>query len=202
MTFDDLKTRILSWANDSSAELTADLPTIIRLAEIRVATDLDLRPHRKTVAVALTAGVGTLPTDMLVLREVLAPRRLDARVRSWVDEYEGYEGTPKYYCQLGNDLTTGIQVKVAPAMTGTATIEYTAQPLGLSDTNATTWLSTYAEELLFFACLVEAISWSNTPTPAQEVDKQQAEMRYQAALSARRQIEQLATGTQINTLKV
>jgi len=91
---------------------------------------------------------------------------------------------------------------VAPAATATATIEYTSQPTGLSDTATTTWLSLHAEDLLFFACMSEVISWGNTPTPAQEIDKAHAEQRYQAALSARRQIEQLAMGTQINALKV
>jgi hypothetical protein len=69
-------------------------------------------------------------------------------------------GTPKYYSTWDQNT-----FYVAPTPNAGFTVElgYIARPAQLSSTNTTTWISTNSPEALFYACLIQAYSYTKGP---------------------------------------
>jgi hypothetical protein len=176
-TYSTLKTEIQDWAENDSTEFVAKLDTIIDLAELKVVRETDLDTFRKYATASLTASDKYLikPTDMVIDRylKVVNAAGLYNDVRwkdvSFIQEYwpdATVEGLPKYYSDWD-----ALQFVLAPVPDTTYTVElaYTYRPTGLSDSNTTTWLSTYASDVLLWACLIEAASFmKEMPADANE----------------------------------
>lgn len=202
--FAQLKAAIMDWGWDESAELEAALPQIIALAETRVIMDLDLQTARKrtTVIVDGVTGLGELPADVLAIRAVRIPETRVALIpsrESYMDLFTSEVGTPRYWCLTTPSLQTGPsapRLEIAPVSgaVGEVEIVYTQSGPRLSDSNTVTWLSSNYDSLLLLACLVEVATRSDGTTTGDQFEHKTLEGRYQAALIAAKQIEQLGSG--------
>jgi hypothetical protein len=151
MNYTTLKAGIVSWLNNESTELAANLDQIIKNAENRILRESDLRLFRKHA----TAYLG-LPTDCLVVRYIRLNTGdfLELRAESFIREYtpnSATTGTPKYYAHW--DANT-IFLAPTPSAASAVEISYTYSPASIV-TAATTWLGTNAEDVLFAACVYE-----------------------------------------------
>lgn len=185
ITYDAFRSKVKGFLLDDSAELDADLDTLIRLAELRIYREADLRLFKRHAFTALTAGDYwlTLPPDCIVVRDVRISGGdfLHSIPETFIREYwpdPAVLGTPKYYGQW--DAAT---LMLAPTPANSAQIEltYTYQPPGLSADNPSTWLSTHAEDLLLYAVLTEASTYKQGMIPAEAAAKYA--QGYQAALA-------------------
>lgn len=212
LTYTSLKSAITDWGWDESAELTAALPTIIRLAETRVVADLDTPATRPTTTVVVdgVTGLAELPADFLTMRAVrLTPSMvtLDGARESFMNLYATETGTPRYWCLVSPSIATGPampRLKVAPASGAVAEVEIVYTRLGpfLSDANPTTWVSTIHDDLLLLACLVEVATRSDGTTTGDQFNHEHLEARYQATLAAAKQGELLSSGRVPEVVKV
>jgi hypothetical protein len=162
-TYTQLRADIANWANNESTELTAALDTIIGLAELRLYRELDLRIYRESRTSATEPGNTylALPIDCLVVRllRLTSGAHLQNRDESFIREFwpdPTATGRPRYYA-LWDEET--VLLAPTPDQGYPLTIVYTRQPAGLSATNTTTWLSTFAYDLLLQACLLEAAGY-------------------------------------------
>jgi len=159
MNYTELVAAIPAYLNNSSAELAAQLDTIIRIAENRVLRDIDLRAYRMHATAVTTASDPylTLPDNVLSIRylRLRAGEYLEYRAESFMSEYNKVvttAGTPKYYGHWDDAV-----VVLAPAPNGILTVElsYKVKPASIV-TASTTWLGDNAEDVLLYACLIEA----------------------------------------------
>lgn len=170
MNYTQLRAAVAGFLIDISDELQADLDTLIRLGELRIYREADLRVFRQHAYTSLIVGdyFLNLPPDCLVVRDIRMTngRYLENEPESFIREYwpdPAVLGTPKYYSQW-NQAT----VLLAPTPSEGVQVEltYTYQPPGLSADVPTTWLSTFAEDLLLYAILVEAAAYKQGMVPS------------------------------------
>lgn len=162
-TYAALRADIVNWTNNESTELAAVLDTIIRLAELRIYRELDLRIYRYSATSVTEPGniYLLLPADCLVVRalRLSSAEHLQNRDETFLREFWPNPVTtarPRYYGQW--DEATLI-LAPTPDQAYPVAIVYTRQPTGLSATTTTTWLSLNAYDLLLQASLLEAASF-------------------------------------------
>jgi hypothetical protein len=162
-TYALLRADIIGWTNNESTELAAALDTIIRLAELRLYRELDLRIFRNSAT--STTAIGdpylALPIDCLVVRALRLSSgvHLLNRDETFIHEFWPNAATtasPRYYAPWSE---TTVLLAPTPDAAYAVTIVYTRQPTGLSATSTTTWLSLNAYDLLLQACLLEAAGY-------------------------------------------
>jgi hypothetical protein len=169
MTYDELAARLaVALVTDPSldADFTTILPQMIEAAELRCYRDLVPLDLVTTTTIPISAGTRqiSLPANFISTRSAVLVsgttrthlRRKDDRYLSayWPDT--SLRGTPKYYAEY----TYGVMDFMPPAnATASIEVEYVHRPATLSDTNPTNWLSTFAPDLLFYACLVWAAGY-------------------------------------------
>lgn len=170
MNYTQMRAAVAGFLLDTSDELQADLATLIRLGELRIYREADLRVFRQHAYTSLITGdyFLNLPPDCLVVRDIRMTNGsyLENEPESFIREYwpdPAVLGTPKYYSQW-NQAT----VLLAPTPSEGVQVEltYTYQPPGLSADVPTTWLSTFAEDLLLYAILVEASAYKQGMVPS------------------------------------
>lgn len=183
-TYDQIRSAVKGFLIDTSSELDADLDTLIRLGELRIYREADLRLFKKHAFTSLVTGDYwlTLPLDCMVVRDIrfTGGDYLENETETFVREVypdTAVLGTPKYYCQWDEQT-----VMLAPTPANSVQVEmtYTYQPPGLSPSTPTTWLSTNAEDLLLYAILVEASVYKQGMIPDAAAAKYQ--QSYQEAL--------------------
>lgn len=166
LTGTQLSQALQDWPVADAPEYVANLPTLIRLGELRLIKDLNLEIFDKTVATpVVTSGsrAVTKPTDFvaprslwLVLGGVITGALL-RRSREFCEQYAPdatVQGTPKYYA---DDSTTGWNIVPTPNTTGVVKVHYVARPASVMDVPGTlTWLGTYCADALLAACLAES----------------------------------------------
>jgi len=162
-TFDSLKTDIMNWTENDSAEFQAVLGTIIGLAELRIVRDSDLDVFRKYARSFFGPSDRFLskPDDMVIDRHMeveingskyaLARKDTSFLNMYWPDATQ--MGTPRFYSDWDED---NFVIVPTPADSYVVELAYTYRPEGLSDATPTTWLSLNAPDILLFACMVEA----------------------------------------------
>lgn len=162
-TYTQLRADIANWTNNESTELTAALDTIIHLAELRLYRELDLRIFRNSASSVTAIGDPylALPIDCLVVRALRLSSgvHLLNRDESFIHEFwpnAAVTASPRYYAPW--DEST-VLLAPTPDQAYGITIVYTRQPTGLSASTTTTWLSTFAYDLLLQACLLEAAGY-------------------------------------------
>jgi len=160
---------IQDWLENDATEFTDNIDTFIRLAEERIARDLDARGHAQfrtsaALTVADTASASSaLPSDFLRARylRIQSGAFLLRKDETFIYEIDpsATAGTPKYYAEVGTaDIESGAtSFVVAPASSGGHTLDlgYVNRPSPLTASNATSWLTNNAEDLLLRACLLE-----------------------------------------------
>ena len=172
MTYDELVTNIRNYTEvDSNVFSNSVINTFITMAENRILRDIDLDVFKLEVAGSLTSGNRflTAPSVILTHRYMILTSVggdqifLDFRDTSFMKEYwpDGSEtGVPKYYSVWDQNT-----FYVAPTPDASYTVElgYIYRPAQLSSSNTTTWVSVNAPEVLLYACLIQAYSYTKGP---------------------------------------
>jgi hypothetical protein len=166
---------------DSGVLSTAVLNTIIKNAENRIYREVDTDDNRFYATSNLVSGnrYVTIPSDLRFIRYVQLKDGsgnqvfLDKRDTSFMAEYYNTPGTasglPKYY---GNWDANFWVVAPTPNSTFEITLAYTKQPISITNTTqptaapaatAGTFVSNKYQDLLLYACLVEAYGYLKGP---------------------------------------
>ena len=166
---------------DDSVLSNTILTTVIKNAENRIYRDADSDDNRFYATSNLVSGnrYVTIPSDLRFIRYVQLKDSsgnqvfLDKRDTSFMAEYYNTPGTasglPKYY---GNWDATFWVVAPTPNATFEITLAYTKQPISITNTTQPTaapaatngtYTSNKYQDLLLYACLVEAYGYLKGP---------------------------------------
>jgi hypothetical protein len=156
--YSGLKTTVANYLGRS--DLTAQIPTFISLAEIRLARQLRLRQMLKVVTTQTTVGDGTigLPSDFLMVRDFyvdINPRQPLSYLSpsAFTRDARPHEsGKPIFYTQRGLEL----ELAPKPDTNYPVVLLYYAKPPELSDTNASNVFMANCPDALLYAALLEA----------------------------------------------
>jgi hypothetical protein len=156
--YSDLKTTVANYLGRS--DLTAQIPTFISLAEIRLARQLRLRQMLKVVSSTTTAGDGTvgLPSDFLSVRDFyvdVSPRQPLSYLSpsAFTRDARPHEsGKPVFYTQRGLEFELAPQPDTAYVVV----LLYYAKPTALSDTNTSNVFMANCPDALLYGALLEA----------------------------------------------
>jgi len=180
ITYSELLTKVRDYTEVSSTVLTDAIIegfiTDTELSISRAVDGMDVDRKYSTSTFVASNRYLNLPGDLLYLRSVEVfdstqsgtPRVfLEKRDQTFISEYSPdtstlATGVPKYYAYWDEDPTY-ILVAPAPASTYTVQINYIKTPQHLSSSNTTTYLSTYAENLLFYGVMSEAYGFLKGP---------------------------------------
>lgn len=153
LNYAGLQAEIASFLFDRT-DLTAEIPSFIRLAEATANRSLR-EPMMSTVAtVSVTGGRGTLPADYIepilvtasgVPLEQVSPQQITSLKR-----YRMMTGNPRYYSVDGQYLDTAAPATVDVVLTYYRTIPY------LSDVVTSNWLLDKMPDFYLYASLVQA----------------------------------------------
>jgi hypothetical protein len=181
ITFSELVTKVRDYTEVDSTVLTDSIVdgfiNDVELTISRAVDGMDVDRKYSTSAFTASNRYLVLPGDLLYLRGVQVfdstqsgtPRVfLEKRDQSFISEYSPdtsalVTGVPKYY-SYWDENPTNIVVAPAPSSAFTVQINYVKTPQHLSSTNTTTYLSTYAENLLFYGVMTEAFGFLKGPT--------------------------------------
>jgi hypothetical protein len=171
MTYSELVTNIRNYTEVGANVFTdAVINVFITFAENRILRDIDLDVFKLEVSGNLTASNKFLsaPSGILTHRYIMVTSGteqifLEFRDTSFMKEYwpnGATTGIPKYYSVWDENT-----FYIAPTPSSALAVElgYIYRPPQLSSTNTTTWISTNAPEALFYACLIQAYSYTKGP---------------------------------------
>ena len=158
MNYSELKAAIASWLKRS--DLTAIIPSLVQLAEARLARDLRLRSQITITTLTASGGSAALPGDFLEFKALVyaddaTPLRVGTLEQVLTDRarIDGYR--PKFCVVIGDAIQFG------PSADASYTINaaYYAKFAALSDGADTNWLLTNHPGLYLWATLAEAAPW-------------------------------------------
>jgi|CXWL01.1.fsa_nt_gi hypothetical protein len=191
-TYTTLKAAIQSFTENDSTEFSDALDNIIHLAEDRIYREADLEVFRSyDTSLSFSSGTNTLtisslsPRPFVVrwinIKTVAGTTKyiLDKKDDSYIREFwpsTTLTAQPRFYAAKGDGI---IMVAPTPDATYNVELAYTYKPTSIV-TAATSWLGTYAEELLFYACMAEAYIFMKGEKQAMEI----WEFKYKQALMA------------------
>ena len=160
---------------DSAVLSTTVLNTIIKNAENRIYREVDSDDNRFYATSNLQSGnrYVTIPSDLRAIRYVQLKDSsnnqvfLDKRDTSFMAEYYNTpstaSGLPKYYANWDANFWV---VAPTPNATFEVTLAYIKQPTSLTDSSVSssgTYVSNKYQDLLLYACLVEAYGYLKGP---------------------------------------
>ena len=160
---------------DDGVFSTGVLNTIIKNAENRIYREVDSDDNRFYATSNLQAGnrYVTIPSDLRIIRYAQLRNTagdqvfLEKRDTSFMAEYYDTPGTqsgfPKYYANWDANFWV---VAPTPDSTYHITLAYIKQPTSLTDSSVSstgTYVSNKYQDLLLFACLVEAYGYLKGP---------------------------------------
>jgi hypothetical protein len=156
--YSDLKTTVENYLGRS--DLTAQIPTFIALAELRLSRQLRLRQMLKVVQTTTTGGDATLglPSDFLSMRDIYVntnPRQPITYLSpsAFTRDARAHEsGKPIFYTQRGLEF----ELAPKPDSTYEVVMLYYAKPVALSDSNASNVFMANCPDALLYAALIEA----------------------------------------------
>jgi len=175
-TLTNLQDDIKSYTEvDSSVLSTGVLNTIIKNAENRIYREVDSDDNRFYATSNLQSGnrYVTIPSDLRAIRYVQLKDAsnnqvfLEKRDTSFMTEYYNTpstaSGLPKYYANWDANFWV---VAPTPNATFEITLAYIKQPTSLTDSSVSssgTFVSNKYQDLLLYACLVEAYGYLKGP---------------------------------------
>lgn len=142
------------------ADFVTMLPSIIENAELRCYRDLTPLALLRTQSISIASGTYqiAMPSDFIAARSLVAvtgSNRVHLRKRDdrylhayWPDR--SVTGTPKYWAEVSYGV---LALAPPPAALTTLEMEYTQRPSTLSADNPTTWLASFAPDLLVYAAM-------------------------------------------------
>ena len=181
-TLDNLRTDIRNYTEVSSSVLSDSvLDTIIKNAENKIyrAIDTDESVFYATSNAIIGNRYVTIPDDLRAIRYVQFKNSagdqfyLEQRDTSFIAEYYSTPGTsaldiPKYYANWDENFWV---LAPTPDQTYEITLSYDKEPETITDTTSTpapatvgTYLSNKYQDLLLYACLVNAYGYLKGPT--------------------------------------
>lgn len=181
-TYANLQTAIANFAHRS--DLTAVLPDLITLAEVRINGDLDARLQDIKTALSTVANTESvsLPTDVIDIRHlsVSSTTPIQVLVYQVPDSFEvahawGETGTPRAYTVIGSLL----YLSPVPDSVYTLDLVYKGRVPSLSSTNTTNYLLTNYPKVYLTAAMCEVAIYTKSPVLAQLWEPQ-----YKAAINA------------------
>ena len=170
MTYDELRTQIRNYTEVDSGGLSdSTIAQIVKNTENRIYREVQSDNYRFYATAAMTTGnrYVTVPTGLTNIRYVQITDSnndqtyLEQKDTSYIAEYDATPstsyGTPRYYANW--DEVTWV-VAPTPSTNFSVTIAYYKNVvLDSSNNNSTTYLSTYAEDVLLNGCLAEAYKY-------------------------------------------
>ena len=175
-TLTNLQDDIRSYTEvDSGVLSNAVINTMIKNAENRIYRDADSDDNRFYATSNLQAGnrYVTIPSDLRIIRyvqlkdssgnQVFLEKRDTSFMAEYYDTPGSASGLPKYY---GNWDANFWVVAPTPNSTFEITLAYIKQPTSLTDASVSssgTYVSNKYQDLLLYACLVEAYGYLKGP---------------------------------------
>jgi len=182
MTYAELVQKIRDYTEVGSEVLTTTIVDgFIRDAELKIFREADadyareyanstFTANNKYIALPNASGSSgaTSSRRALVVRSVVVTNTssvqvaLEPRDDTFITEYNstGATGFPKYYAMFREN---SIEVAPTPDAAFVVALDYIYTPDGLSSTNTETYISLNAQELLLYACLLEAFAYLKGP---------------------------------------
>lgn len=163
-TYASLTQDIQDFAENDDSEFTDEIDGFILRSEekiFREAPLLSVFRAENTGTLSASTATLTMPTGKRTIRsfsitvsssEVFLQQRTDSYLQDMYPN-SSTTGQPKYYAE--KDAST-LLLGPTPNSNYAYTIRAREQPTGLSSGNTTTWLSSNTEDVLLFACMVEA----------------------------------------------
>lgn len=157
-TYSELKSEIAGYL--ARTDLTAEIPTFIQKAELRLRRDLRIRQMLKVVTTSTQPNTSTiqLPSDFLQMRDLhintnpIAVLRYDSPSNFYRNTWSTVKGLPISYTVLASEF----QLSPIPDSDYTLQMLYYSAPEYLSDTNQTNAFMVICPDLLLYASLGEA----------------------------------------------
>ena len=182
MSYTTLKANIQNYLENDSSELVDSLDVIIAQAEEMVFQRLPNLPcFRNSFTGTLVVGqadytptTGTPSIRMIRQVSITSSSNviyLDHRIDSYLRDYwpnSSTTGTPIMYstktaADVGSGSVTTITLAPTPSATLSFQVDFIGKPVGLSSSNANTWIDTNATDVLLSAALYEASAFLKAP---------------------------------------
>ena len=165
LTYTQLKAQIEAYTQNSGTTFVASEPNYVRNAENRIFRDVDLLDGRQVTTGSLVAGTATvtLPTGFLYPRYMKitvssVDKGLLLKSPSFIRQVwptAATQGEPKYY---SISSATALTLAATPDSTYAYTLGWYGNATSIV-TGSTSWLGDNAEDVLLYACLVEAYTF-------------------------------------------
>ena len=182
MSYTTLKANIQNYLENDSSELVDSIDVIIAQAEEMVFQRLPNLPcFRNSFTGTLVVGqadytptTGTPSIRMIRQVSITSSSNviyLDHRIDSYLRDYwpnSSTTGTPIMYstktaADVGSGSVTTITLAPTPSATLAFQVDFIGKPVGLSSSNANTWIDTNATDVLLSAALYEASAFLKAP---------------------------------------
>ena len=182
MSYTTLKDNIQNYLENDSSELVDSIDVIIAQAEEMVFQRLPNLPcFRNIFSGTLVVGqadytptTGTPSIRMIRQVSITSSSNviyLDHRIDSYLRDYwpnSSTTGTPIMYstktaADVGSGSKTTITLAPTPSATLSFQVDFIGKPVGLSSSNANTWIDTNATDVLLSAALYEASAFLKAP---------------------------------------
>ena len=187
MTYTTLTQDIKDWMENDGTEFSNETDNFISLAEQRIARDIEPYAFHETSYSTFNASdrFVSKPNDTKIIFHFIwlnsDSKRifLEERTDEFIYDYwptAATTGSPKYWANYSD---TALLIAPTPSSAFTIEITYARRLAELSSSNTTNWLTKNAQDLLLYACLMEACTFSKN-----REDLQIYTQRYQAAAEA------------------
>ena len=180
-TYDQLKTAIQDYTQNSETSFVNNLPVFIRVAEERILKNVQLTLFRKNATGNMTASNQYLaaPSDFLAPFSLSYTNGdgdkefLEYKDVNFVQEFNPdatTTGAPRYYAYF--DLSSFL-IGPTPNDSYVVELHYFYRPASLTSGSGsgTTWLSTNAEVALLYGCLIEAYTYMKGEADVMQEDE-------------------------------
>ena len=192
ITYSSLVQQIMDTMEDNSSEFENAVPDFIRRAELRLTREMDTHGLTQYFTSNFTKGEAFLaiPSTNLIVKnvnyltsaittmdngKVVGPNTrisLLVRTKEYLEDYwpvRNSVGMPKYYSHFMQDQ---ILMAPAPVSAFNTEIEIIVQPSTLSVGNETNYYTTFCENALFYASMIEACYFNKNASAVQIWDQQ------------------------------
>ena len=213
LTYSQLVTQIRNYTEvDSNGLSDSTLSVVVQNAENRIYRELNIDAFRLYASAATTAGTTTIsvPSGLRNIRyvEMITPVTSEASVveqkdSSFMAEFNNLPGNSTYYDKpryYANFNETTWFVAPTPNTTYAINIAYYSQGTSItagSSTTSTTYISTFAQDLLLYGSLVETYKYLKGPDnmiQVYEQSYQQARESFGVEQTGRRRRDEYVDG--------